>query len=250
MTTLVTGSPTAWDNPPGVAPRGTLIVIPGRGEHASLYQRFGTRLAFDAYRVRAIEDPSLDEESVLASLQALLADPDLPAPRVLVGSDSGALFALGVVAAGTVAVDGLVLAGLPLGPAPVASEWSDELGIRTACPAHQARLEADPDLRRGALAQELPEQWYARADLAAVTVPVLALHGSDDAVSPLAAVRERFETARPAAPALLVSIAGGRHDALNDATHRTAAATVVLFLERLRLGAGLPALAETEVGSA
>jgi hypothetical protein len=44
----------------------------------------------------------------------------------------------------------------------------------------------------------------------------------------------------------LVSIAGGRHDALNDQTHRTAAATVVLFLERLRLGVDAPALARSE----
>ena len=45
----------------------------------------------------------------------------------------------------------------------------------------------------------------------------------------------------------LVSIAGGRHDALNDQTHRTAAATIVLFLERLRLGADTPAIARPEV---
>ena len=37
---------------------------------------------------------------------------------------------------------------------------------------------------------------------------------------------------------------GGRHDVLNDALHRTAAATVVLFLERLRLSPELPAIAE------
>jgi hypothetical protein len=43
-----------------------------------------------------------------------------------------------------------------------------------------------------------------------------------------------------------VSITGGKHDALNDATHRTAAATVVLFLERLRLGADLPPIAVSE----
>jgi hypothetical protein len=44
----------------------------------------------------------------------------------------------------------------------------------------------------------------------------------------------------------LVSITGGRHDALNDQKHRTAAATVVLFLERLRLGVDAPTLARSE----
>jgi hypothetical protein len=43
----------------------------------------------------------------------------------------------------------------------------------------------------------------------------------------------------------MVSIADGRHDAFNDITHRTAA-TVILFLERLRLGADLPPIAVTE----
>ena len=43
-----------------------------------------------------------------------------------------------------------------------------------------------------------------------------------------------------------MSIAGGRHDALKDQTHRTAEATVVLFLERVRLGADTPAIARAE----
>jgi alpha-beta hydrolase superfamily lysophospholipase len=74
-------------------------------------------------------------------------------------------------------------------------------------------------------------------------VPVLGLHGAADAVSPLAADRERYAAAPRAE---LVSIAGGRHDALNDITHRTAAATVILFLERLRLGAELPPITVRE----
>ena len=49
--------------------------------------------------------------------------------------------------------------------------------------------------------------------------------------SPLAAVRARYAELPDAR---LISIAGGMHDALNDATHRTAAAQVVLFLEELR----------------
>jgi len=34
------------------------------------------------------------------------------------------------------------------------------------------------------------------------------------------------------------SITAGRHDVLNDQTHRTAVAAVVLFLERIRQEAG------------
>lgn len=43
----------SWDEPEGLAPRGTVLVAPGRGEHGGGYERLGRRLAFDAYRVRA-----------------------------------------------------------------------------------------------------------------------------------------------------------------------------------------------------
>ena len=42
-----------WNEPDGLIPRGTVIVIPGRGELPALYERFGRRLAADAYRILA-----------------------------------------------------------------------------------------------------------------------------------------------------------------------------------------------------
>lgn len=250
----------SWREPETIRARGTVIVVPGRGEHAGVYERFGRRIAADGYRVWAVSDPTFDEARTTAQIQALLdtepsAEPDRPGPhpRVLVGSDTGALFAAGLVArqgrAGQAgresAVAGLVLAGLPAatGPAPAALSWDDELAARTSCPTHQGRLAGDDAVRRGALAERVPTAWFGRADPAAVTVPVLGVHGAEDPLSPLAAVRPWYARL-PAGE--LVSIVDGVHDALNDQTHRTAAATVVLFLERLRLGAGAPALARAE----
>ena len=66
--------------------------------------------------------------------------------------------------------------------------------------------------------------------------PPLGLHGGADTISPLDEARGHY-------PGALVTIAGGRHDVLNDVTHRTVAATIVPFLERLRLGADLPVIA-------
>ena len=94
-----------------------------------------------------------------------------------------------------------------------------------------------------ALYEPVPDGWAERADLGAVSQPILGLHGTDDQVSPLPAVRARYAAATAAE---LVGITGGRHDVLNDVTHRTAAATIVLFLERLRLGSELPAIAIRE----
>lgn len=229
-------SPSSWNEPEGLAPRGTLILLAGRGEHGGVYERFGRRLAFDAYRVRALGDPAADP-SVLDQAAKLLADESLPGPRVLVGSDTGARYAARLAAERTAGVDALILAGLPTGPWTPGS-WETEVEARTACPTHRGRLANDPDFRRGALGEavDLPE---LRLDL--VHVPVLALHGADDPVSPL----NQALSAYAGHPSVrTVTFNGGRHDVLNDALHRTAAATVVLFLERLRLSPELPVIAE------
>jgi len=229
-------APFSWDEPEGLAARGTLIVLAGRGEHGGVYERFGRRLAFDAYRVRALGD-ALADPSVLDEAAKLLADESLPGPKVLVGSDTGALYAAHLAAERTPGVDAVILAGLPT-VARTSGSWEEEVAARTACPTHQGRLTHDPEFRRGALdvTPDLPEP---RLD--EVRVPVLALHGKDDAVSPVEKARSVYE-GHPAVRT--VTFNGGRHDVLNDALHRTAAATVVLFLERLRLSADLPAIAE------
>ena len=238
----------SWAEPAGIAPRGTLIVIPGRGEQPELYERFGRRIASDGYRVHVVADPTLD--AALTTSQVLDQAVEVH-PFVLAGSDTGALFAAGLVASGQVTgVDALILAGLPVaaeaGDAGSASaepaSWDAELDSRTACPAHRGRL-AGPGLRRGALYEPVPAGWAELADLGEIAQPVLFVHGTDDPVSSLAEARARYA----AAPrAKLVTIAGGRHDTLNDITHRTVAATIVLFLERLRLSADLPLIAVSE----
>jgi alpha-beta hydrolase superfamily lysophospholipase len=236
-----------WAEPEGIAVRGTLVVVPGRGEQPAHYERFGRRVAADGYRVHAVPDPTgptgptTDAALTVSLIAGQLSG---PGPRVVVGSDTGALFAAGLAGAGLLpGVDALVLVGLPTAPSGRdPGTWDEELDVRTACPTHRGRL-SGPGLRRGALYEPVPEGWAERADLSAVTQPVLGIHGADDPVSPLAAARVRYAAA-PAAE--LVAIAGGRHDALNDVTHRTVAATIVLFLERLRLGAELPPIAILE----
>jgi alpha-beta hydrolase superfamily lysophospholipase len=225
----------AWNEPDGLTPRGTVVVIPGRGELPAVYERFGRRLAGDAYRVRAVADPAADAELARGQISGLLAGSSLPAPRVLAGSDTGALFAIMLARSVLGAdVDALVLAGLPATQqAGSAGSWEEELNARTFCPTHRGRLTASP-LRRGALAEPIPADWLERADPGGLRVPVLGIHGSDDPISPLGQARDQ-----DAAPSFeLVSITAARHDVLNDQTHRTVAAIVVLFLERIRQDAG------------
>ncbi|MCU7722432.1 lysophospholipase [Actinoplanes sp. KI2] len=221
----------AYDEPAGIAARGTVLVAAGRGETAEIYARFGRRIAADGYRVRILPDVTADPGGSLAAAEKLLADDALPAPKVIVGPDAGALLALTLAARETPGLDALILAGLPV-PRPAIDllGWDAEIEARTACPNHRRVLGEGG----ASLQTDLPAELLGAGD---VRLPTLGLHGDADPISPLGEARGRY-------PGTLVTIAGGRHDVLNDVSHRTVAATVVLFLERLRLGADLPAIAQ------
>ena len=131
--------------------RGSVILLPGRGEHGGVYERFGRRLANDAYAVHAL-DTTPDDDLISLSLVVEEIAAKASAPVVLAGSDTGALQALSLVSAGAVRVDGLLLIGLPTsgpGASVVADSgeavWERELAARTSCPTHRARLTADSD---------------------------------------------------------------------------------------------------------
>ncbi|WP_238015476.1 alpha/beta hydrolase [Dactylosporangium sp. AC04546] len=113
------------------------------------------------------------------------------------------------------------------------ADWDAELEARSACPTHQARLSGDTGFRRGALAEALPAGLRESVDPTAVNLPVLVVHGEADQVAPADGARE---LAGALARVELATVRGGRHDALNDITHRTVAAHVVQWLERLRAG--------------
>ena len=242
----------AWQPPsPGPLPRGTVILLPGRGEHGGVYERLGRRLAADAYAVHALDVTSDDDPGVIAK-QITAISAHAVTPVVLAGSDTGALQALTLAAGGAVTVDGLLLAGLPTreadDPSPADADplpdlddeaWDEELAARTTCPAHRGRLSEDPRFAKGSLTGPIPAHLDALSpdlDLEAVRVPALLLHGGADPVAPIALARQ-LATRLPRAELAVTD--GGRHDVLNDATHRTVAAQVVQWLERLRSGADL-----------
>ncbi|RIQ34178.1 alpha/beta hydrolase [Jiangella rhizosphaerae] len=233
MTVVDAGVALGWDPPEGTTARGTVVVLPGRGEHGGVYERFGRRLAADGYRVRALDRAPATVSAARAAVGAVLAEPDeLPRPHVLAGSDSGAVLALAV--ASDAGADALVVAGYPVAAGYAADSADAEIEARTSCPVHAGRLRDDPRFAASALDGPLPDG----VPLGSVAVPVLALHGDADVVSPYPAAR----AALSAVPdVVLVTLAGGRHDAFNDRSHRTAAAHVVLFLEDLRAGAAVAA---------
>lgn len=172
-----------WDEPSGLAPRGTLLLIPSRGEEPSRYELLGRRLSADAYRVRVLHDPADDAAVTLAQVTSQLTSPATAAPRALVGSDTGALYAIALAATADAGqADALILACLPTAPgaqrppgaspASTAPAWDDELDSRTSCPTHRGVLSRSA-VRRGALFEPVPDGWLEQAELGHVKVPVL-----------------------------------------------------------------------------
>lgn len=241
---------TDFHAPAGLRTRGTVVIVPGRGETAATYARFGARLAYDAYRVRIAALPPADE-SFLDALSRGLAEaveevaaetPDgPPRPLVLVGSDLGAAGVAALLAtASTTAAStagwwpqAVVLAGLPGSGSRAGDGWEDELDVRTSCPTHRGVLTGDTAVERGTLAGAVPQDLLDAAYANTADLPHLLLVGDAD---PLADRDAVARAAKTLPRARLSVVRGAHHDVLNDLQHRSVAAEVVTFLEALRDG--------------
>lgn len=215
---------TDFPGPQELRTRGTVLVVPGRGETRATYTRLATRLAADAYHVRVVDPPRLD---ALTGFDTTA----LPRPLVLLGADSGAVAIAALVAREDLtAPDAVVLAGLPGRAASVTANWAEELDVRTSCPVHRGVLANDTAVERGALGTAIPEELLAFAYESTSALPQLVLVGDAD---PLAD-REALARAVKSAPRARLSVVrGAHHDVLNDRQHRSVAAEIVSFLETL-----------------
>jgi alpha-beta hydrolase superfamily lysophospholipase len=221
-----------WSEPSGLRVRGGVVVLGGRGEPPTIYERFGRRLSADAYRVLAFGDADGQLDRIAAEIRTAVDDGRLSKPLTLVGSDTGAVRLVDLLPRLEGMVDAIVLAGYPVAGVETSADWEIEVLERTTCPAHRATLTSDRGVERGAVARPLAAEDVARR-LEAITQPVLAVHGDADLISPL----DRALAVYADLPRSEVwSVAGAKHDVLNDSTHRSVAALVVTFLERLARG--------------
>lgn len=234
--------------PEGLLTRGTVIVVPGRGETRATYARFGKRLAADAYRVRVVDPPQAEDElpggtsvdfgARLARAVEGTADGDgVVRPLVLVGADAGAAAVAALLTrqaqAQALEPDGVVLAGLPGHATGSVDTWDAELDVRTACPTHRGVLSDDAEVRRGSLAEPVPDSLLDAVYEGTVAAPTLLLIGDAD---PLADHEDLARVAKSLPRARLSLVRGAHHDVLNDVQHRSVAAEVVTFLETVRDG--------------
>ncbi|WP_243062806.1 alpha/beta hydrolase [Humibacter sp. RRB41] len=209
--------------------RGTVVVLPGRGESAALYERLGDRLAYDGYDVLVTDLPPLHGIDAAWLDQAAPPAELTDAARVtLVGSDSGAVIA--ALLASRWGADSVVLAGIGGIDAAVERRTDEErIAERTSCVVHRGRLSADADLS-ALTAQTFRPEIVERLRALTLTVPVLAVHGADDEITGIGEALRLYGSLSPDIE--LAVVEGGVHDALNDATHRTVSAELVQFLER------------------
>ncbi|MER5394598.1 Rrf2 family transcriptional regulator [Saccharopolyspora sp. NPDC002686] len=207
---------TTWT--PNGTSRGTIAVLPGRGETPALYERFGRRLAADGYAV-LVPEPDSDPAGWF----------EPGAARFLVGTDTGALRAWQLAL--EIELDGLVLVGTPLADGLPPADRAEEIGVRTSCPVHRELLRNDPGFEWGRLADDVTEPPERLPE-----IPVLLLHGDADTIAPVAPVAAL--AARLPQSSLAV-FKEGVHDVLNDQHHRSAAARIVLFCEEIAKGAVL-----------
>jgi alpha-beta hydrolase superfamily lysophospholipase len=250
-----------YDGPAGLRTRGRILVVPGRGESQATYVRLATRLAADSYHVRVLAPPVIDPADVDGALsrfaRAAVAgtEPDTGAgpdggdrPLVLIGSDTGALAIAAMLAQGALTgrppqPDAVVLAGLPGRGRQHSGDWDGELDARTLCSAHRGVLGGDAQVQRGTLATAVPDELIELAFTDRAAARHLVLLGDLD---PLADREEVAQYVKALPAGQLAVVAGARHDVLNDLPHRSVAAAIVGFLERLRGSAAFEPVVRTE----
>lgn len=242
----------AWRVP---SPAATVVFLHGFGEHSGLYHRLGNALNASGIDMWALDEigHGLTEgaRAVIRSVDDLvengrrltaLAEAAEPGTRLVLAGHS-----LGSVAAAVSAVReparyaALILSGAPISPLEwvldLASDPEAELSLDvndlSRDPFYLDELTYDPLAFTSAaggqsLATVLPPAWDELADaFAALTLPVLFVHGAEDPVVPVSDARTwagRLKRGR------IAEFPRARHDVLNETVHREVAAAIAEFV--------------------
>lgn len=246
-------------------PRANVVFLHGYGEHSGLYHRFADSLSADGIDVWALDHIghglSTGDRGNFGSLRELGADADSLAslarsaapelPSIIVGHSLGSVVAVLSVLDDSDRYIGAIVSGAPLSPVPWLDEGAEQFDLDpselSADPFYLDALVNDPlafvsGESGQLLAQEFPPAWSRfERDLPSLRLPVLAVHGEQDTVSPIDGVTRWLGRV----PGLeLREIAGARHDVLNEVGHRRTAAVIADFVLEQAEAASLEALEE------
>jgi alpha-beta hydrolase superfamily lysophospholipase len=231
-------------------PVAAIVFLHGFGEHTGLYHRYAFALnavGIDFWAVDQLghglspgdrgDFGSLEASSTLADLlTGVVTDARPGLPLVAQGHSFGAVVTLCRLLDAPGALKAGVISGAPLVPIPGMTDADTSIDFDpnwlSADPFYLDSMVNDPlafvDADGVPLARELDRAWDRfGADLPKLRVPTLAVHGENDPIADIGAVRAYADqiTALRLEP-----ISGGRHDILNDVTHDAVAHTIIDFV--------------------
>lgn len=233
-------------------PRAAVIFLHGFGEHTGLYHRYGFALNAAGIDLWAVDQfghglspgergdfGSIEDSSALAESLTELAEEQRPGiPLLTQGHSYGSIVTLFRILDGADRYHAGIISGAPLIPVPELLDADAALDLEpsslSADPFYLDALANDPlafvEADGAALVRELDRGWDRfGSDPPTLSVPTLAVHGVNDPIAPIGAVRAYAEHIESLS---LVEFAGARHDILNETQHRDVAATIIEFVDR------------------
>lgn len=252
------------------APKGLIVLAHGLGEHSGRYDHVGRHLAAAGYAVWALDhrghgrsegprvfvDRFVDYEADLETFRLLAVASHPRLPSVLLGHSMGGAIAVGHAIDYPNRFDALVLTGPALQPGrsvsgalvaagKVLSRVVPRAGVigldsRTVSrdPAVVSAYQSDPLVNHGKVTARLGAELLARAErfeaeAAAITQPVLIIHGTADRLVPIESSRAmvgRFGSD----DVTLVEEEGLFHEVLNEPEQQRVLDTITAWIgERL-----------------
>lgn len=237
-----------WASPSPVA---AVVFLHGFGEHTGLYHRYGFALNAAGIDLWAVDllghglSPgtrgqlgTLEDGAALAEKLTEFAEREQPGiPLIAQGHSYGAVITLFRLLEQPDRYRAGVISGAPLVAIRQLVDLNTAMNLDASGlsrdPFYLDCIENDPlaftTVDSRALTRELDRSWDRfGAELPALTVPTLAVHGAIDPIAVPGAVRAYAEQI---APLEYLEFAGTRHDVLNDITHRDVTAAIVDFID-------------------
>ena len=231
-------------------PSSAVVFLHGFGEHTGLYHRYAFALNARGIDVWAVDQlghglspgprgdfGTIEHSSALADeLTRRVEDVTPGLPLVAAGHSFGSIVTLFRVLDAPDRYRAAIISGAPLVVVPAFLDVDTSLDLDPAWLSgdefYLDGLENDPlafvDADGKSLTRELDRGWDRFGhDLPGLAIPTLAVHGEDDPIADVGAVRAYAEQIDALS---LLEISGGRHDILNDVTHREVAAAVADFV--------------------
>lgn len=237
-------------------PRAAVVFLHGFGEHTGLYHRYGFALNAAGIDLWAVDQfghglshgsrgdfGTIADSSDLADVLTEVVEGECGGqPLIAQGHSFGSVVTLVRLLEQPDRYRAGVISGAPLVPIPemLDADSSFELDPNwlSADPFYLDSLVNDPlafgDADGAPLTRALDSAWDRfGAELPKLAVPTLAVHGGDDRIAPIGAVRAYAEQIDALE---LKEFPGARHDILNETMHREVSAAIVEFIAKATSG--------------